>query len=98
MDNVAFHHTEQVKQCFTGTRLLHRLVYLPRYSPQLNPIELCFSKWKSYVKQTEKRNKVELIAAMNEAASKITIDDCAGWYREVIRTYVHCAAGLPLDQ
>jgi transposase len=98
MDNVAFHKTQQVKDVFSGVRLQHKLVYLPPYSPQLNPIELCFSKWKSIEKRQEKQTKAQLITAMNAAAQEITRADCAGWYREVMRFYVHCAAGNPLDQ
>jgi transposase len=98
MDNVAFHKTQQVKDVFLGARLQHRLVFLPVYSPQLNPIKLCFSKWKSIVKQADKHTRDQLITSMNVAAIQITQKDCAGWYREVMRFYVHCAAGKPLNQ
>ncbi|KII68698.1 hypothetical protein RF11_01057 [Thelohanellus kitauei] len=47
MDNVRFHNTENVTNGAESRG--HDIIFLPPYSPQLNPIELVFSKWKSIV-------------------------------------------------
>lgn len=99
-DNVAFHRTETVKEVFTGARIQHRQVFLPPYSPQLNPIENCFSKWKAYVRRQDlsRSNKDSLITLMHDAAQSITAQDCAGWYRQVMRQYTNCIDGKPLEE
>jgi len=49
MDNVSFHHTERVAQlCFDAGV---KLVYLPPYSPDLNPIEEFFAELKAFIKR-----------------------------------------------
>lgn len=49
MDNASFHHTEKIKDmCLTAGV---KLVYLPPYSPDLNPIEEFFTEVKAYIKQ-----------------------------------------------
>ena len=44
LDNVRFHHCANVAN--TAARAGHRLIFLPTYSPMLNPIESLFGKWK----------------------------------------------------
>lgn len=38
----------------------------------------------------------QLLRSIYDAASTITQTDCEGWYREVFRYYVECAARKPL--
>jgi len=96
-DNATIHKTEAVQACFENTRIQHRYKRLPTYSPHLNPIEACFLKWKGIIKQNEKNTQEQLLAVIETAAEKITPNNCRGWYREVMRWYVHCAAGIPLQ-
>ena len=49
---------------FTERTPIHIQEFLPTYSPQLNAIEECWSKVKSYVRQREKRNQDTLIELM----------------------------------
>ena len=42
LDNCTLHHSEKVKQYVSNRNI--KLENLPRYSPDFNPIELCFSK------------------------------------------------------
>ncbi len=95
-DNATIHKVEAVKECFKGTRMKHLQVFLPPYSPQLNPIELMFSSVKAYVKINEKPDQNALLTLMDEGCQRITSAMCEGWYNEVTRFYVHCAAGQPL--
>ncbi|RYO29315.1 hypothetical protein AA0113_g12065 [Alternaria arborescens] len=49
MDNASFHHTERLEQmcCDAGVKLM----YLPPYSPDLNPIEEFFAELKAFIKK-----------------------------------------------
>ncbi|KII74595.1 hypothetical protein RF11_04910 [Thelohanellus kitauei] len=67
MDNVHFHHSIEVREVVESQG--PRIVFIPPYSPQLNPIELLFLKWKNIFKQLLPRSG----------------DDGAGWIREATR-------------
>jgi transposase len=49
MDNASFYHTKRVEQLCHDAGV--QLLYLPPYSPDLNPIEEFFAKLKAYIKQ-----------------------------------------------
>ena len=63
------------------------VVFLPRYSPDLNPIELAWSKMKACLRKEKARSAEALAHAMSEALDRITQDDIMGWIR-------HCRYGL----
>jgi hypothetical protein len=94
-DNASIHRTDIVKEVFR-TYTQHNYTFTPPHSPHLNPIEALFLKWKWIIKQGEKNNHEQLLAIIDDAAKKITTKDCEGYYREVMRCNVHCAAGEPL--
>ena len=48
MDNALFHHSDRLKEMCTDARL--KLIYLPPYSPDLDPIEEFFSELKAYIR------------------------------------------------
>ena len=56
------------------------LVYLPSYSPDLNPIEEAFSKIKNILRKVGARTHEALVEAMSEALSEVTPWDAAGWF------------------
>jgi transposase len=49
MDNASFHHTERIEQMCHDAGV--KLVYLPPYSPDLNPIEEFFAELKAFIKR-----------------------------------------------
>ena len=49
MDNASFHHTERIQQMCDEAGV--KLVYLPPYSPDLNPIEEFFAELKAFIKR-----------------------------------------------
>ncbi|KAF4262843.1 hypothetical protein CNMCM8812_004371 [Aspergillus fumigatus] len=49
MDNAAFHHSEKIEQMCSQAGV--KLVYLPPYSPDLNPIEELFAELKAFIKR-----------------------------------------------
>ena len=57
-------------------------MYLPAYSPDLNPIEMMWSKVKAIPRKVKERTLENLIAAINEAMKEITPEDCLGWFRK----------------
>jgi transposase len=56
------------------------LLYLPPYSPDLNPIEECFSKIKSLLRKAEARSREVLVEAIGRAMSSITERDAQGFF------------------
>jgi transposase len=64
------------------------LVFVPSYSPDLNPIEQAFSKIKNVLRKLGARTHEALLEAMEEALSKVTAADAAGWFE-------HC--GYPVE-
>ena len=87
LDNVRFHHSATVAQLFPedGPFQLH---FLPPYTPDFNPIENMFSKWKNEVCNLRYRNKEELQHAIATAAGAITDEDIHGYYQGVTETCV----------
>lgn len=65
--------------------------FLPRYSPDLNPIELMCSKIKTYLRKAKARTTETLILAIREALETITAEDALGWFR-------HCGYAVAITQ
>jgi transposase len=64
-----------------------QLLYLPPYSPDLNPIELAWSKFKQYLRSAKARTAEALDQAVSEALQTITADNAVAWFR-------HCGYGI----
>ena len=57
-----------------------RLLYLPPYSPDFNPIELAFSKLKTWLRTAQARTRQALEAVIQTAADWITEHDAKNWF------------------
>ena len=79
MDNLRTHHIEAVRTVLWEAKV--SVMYLPAYSPDLNPIEMMRSKVKSILRGMKERTKDTLIAAIQQAMSLVTPEDCRGWFR-----------------
>jgi transposase len=55
--------------------------FLPPYSPDFSPIELCWSKVKTFVRSAAARTRDTLIEAVGRALDRITAADLAAWFR-----------------
>jgi transposase len=55
-------------------------LFLPSYSPDLNPIEEAFSKIKNTVRKAGARTRQALVEAIAKAISALTLGDVAGWF------------------
>lgn len=56
------------------------VMFLPEYSPDLNPIELMWSKIKAILRKLKARTAVALVDAMGKALDEVTYEDIAGWF------------------
>ena len=65
MDDLSAHKGERVGELVEGRGC--ELVYLPPYSPDLNPIEQAFSKVKGLMRRAEARTREALVEAMGKA-------------------------------
>ena len=58
LDNTTIHHSEEIVQLIEGAGA--KIIYLPFYSPDLNPIELMFGVYKLMLKNIPTRNCLSL--------------------------------------
>ena len=77
-----FHHCAVVASC--AQRFGHTLVFLPAYSPVLNPIESLFNKWKTLIRSDGVvLTRDILIERMAIARAEIMVANCLGWIRDI---------------
>lgn len=74
-DNVAFHHSAAVTAWFTAHPRIS-VLFLPPYSPFLNPIEEFFSAWRWKVYDHCPHNQLSLLDAMNVGCGNISPEAC----------------------
>lgn len=77
-DNYSVHKGAEI------ARLIHDagavVLFLPPYSPELSPIEECWSKIKNFMKKAEARTKESLFEAFSQAYETISTSDAQGWF------------------
>lgn len=78
MDNLSSHKDDRIQTAIESVGA--RLEYLPPYSPDLSPIEECWSKFKASLRATAARTRETLDAAITHAFTLITPDDARGWF------------------
>ena len=78
MDNCAIHKSERIRNCIESRQA--KLAFLPPYSPELNPIEECWSKFKTILRTMEARTQDALDQAITLALKLITANDARGWF------------------
>lgn len=79
LDNVGAHKPMGIRHRIEAAGA--SVLFLPPYSPDLNPIELCWSKFKGLLQHAEARTRDELDKAIAEAMTAITPQDAMGWFR-----------------
>lgn len=77
-DRLGAHRTEKVRHLIEARGC--EVVFLPSYSPDLNPIEEAFSKIKNIVRKAAERTREELDRAIAEALKAVALHDVAGWF------------------
>jgi len=78
LDNLATHKIRGVREAIQAAGA--RLLYLPPYSPDFNPIEPMWSKVKQILRSHDPRTETDLLLAAKMAFQAITIIDCKNFF------------------
>jgi transposase len=78
MDNLPAHKSSRITSAVESAEA--RLIYLPPYSPDFNPIEPMWSKVKEALRSIGARTIDALGLAVNAAVSTVTAADCRGFF------------------
>lgn len=78
MDNHPVHHAKIVQAYIKQNNI--KVIFLPPYSPELNPIEEAFSKIKQFIKKQKARTLDKLLIVIKNAFKIITNDDVYGYF------------------
>ena len=78
MDNLRPHKNEHTLALIAAAGA--SVLFLPAYSPDLNPIEKMWSKVKARLRSAEARTREELLEAIAKALQAVTAKDAMGWF------------------
>ncbi len=81
VDNLSAHKGERVEELVEARGA--KLLFLPAYSPDLNPIEEAFAKLKARLRREKACTKEALIEAIGRSLDAVSARDARGWF-------VHC--------
>jgi transposase/uncharacterized protein YnzC (UPF0291/DUF896 family) len=86
MDNLGAHKVSGIREAIEARGA--QLLYLPPYSPDMNPIERCWSKIKTALRAAGARTYRALNRAIKQALETVTVSDALAWF-------AHC--GYPVN-
>ena len=78
LDNLSPHKTPAVETAIRGAGA--EVMFLPPYSPDLNPVEQMWSKVKAYLRKVKARTLDALIEAIGQALASVTAANVEGWF------------------
>jgi transposase len=84
-DGLQAHKNKEAREAVLAAKA--KIIYLPPYSPEFNPIELMWSKVKAYLRKVKARTIDALETAIAEALKTVTLADIANWVKHC--GYVH---------
>ena len=87
MDNLSAHKTRAVRAALAEAGV--GVLYLPRYSPEFNPIELCWAVVKARLRSVGARTRDALRAAAEGALAAVGVEQVRRWIR-------HCGYKLTI--
>lgn len=79
LDNVGFHKSERAKELLKTKGAW--LLFLPAYSPDLNPIEMAFSKLKALLRKRAARSFDAISNALGEIVDLFSISECRNFFK-----------------
>ena len=79
MDNLRAHKVPGVREAIEKARATVR--YLPKYSPDLNPIEMPYSKFKALLRKLAARTVPRLYRAIRSFVPQLGAEECANYFR-----------------
>lgn len=80
LDNLATHRNKEAEAALRTHGCW--FLYLPPYSPDLNPIEMAFSKLKAHLRRIGARSFTGLFKALGEVCDLFTPEECWNYFRE----------------
>ena len=86
MDNHPSHNNEDVKNLLKEHNVNY--LFLSPYSPEYNPIELAWSKFKNHIKRVKPRYELFLKEAINDAITYISSDNAKEYFRHAESFYI----------
>jgi transposase len=78
-DNLSSHKSPRVVELLTAKGC--QIIFLPPYSPDLNPIEMAFSKLKTLLRKAAARTCQDLWKQIGRACDLFTSQECASYFR-----------------
>ena len=84
LDNLSSHKVKGVRELIQARGA--EVLYLPPYSPDLNPIEKAWAKIKEYLRSIRARNQEDLDQGITKALALITADNAEAWFRHSMPT------------
>jgi putative transposase len=79
MDNLGSHKGKAVRRLIRAADA--KLLFLPKYSPDLNPIEQVFAKLKHLLRKAAARTVEAVCAAIGQLLGTFTREECANYFR-----------------
>jgi len=79
MDNLGSHKGKAVRRLIRSAGA--KLLFLPKYSPDLNPIEQVFAKLKHLLRKAAARTAEDLTAAVGRLLTAFTPQECTNYFR-----------------
>jgi transposase len=79
IDNLSAHKSAEAQACLEARGV--RVVYLPPYSSDFNPIELCWAKVKQALRSAKARTFDALLEALRTALLSVSPEDVKAWFR-----------------
>jgi transposase len=79
MDNLGSHKGKAIRALIRAAGA--KLLFLPKYSPDLNPIEQVFAKLKHLLRKAAPRTGEAICAAIGESLGAFTPEECANYFR-----------------
>jgi len=86
LDNLSAHKAPDIGERIENVGA--ELWYLPPYSPDLNPIEMMWSKVKADLRHAAARTEENLYEAVKHALAAITVHDANAWFRHTNYGYI----------
>jgi transposase len=80
MDNLGSHRSSAVRRTLRAAGA--KLFFLPKYSPDLNPIEMLFSKLKHGLRKAAKRTEQALYEAIVDLLPTVSSTECANYFAQ----------------
>lgn len=78
MDNLRAHKVPGIREAIEKTRATLR--YLPKYSPDLNPIEMSYSTFKAFLRKMAERTVPGLRRAIRSFVPRLGAQECANYF------------------